>query len=193
MSQCWSVHTKGFKLFSSHETHSGLLSERLQVLLLFSCREEWQDPQKSGLTIKVTREVACTPRTNKELLLALRVVLLVLYTCSPSIQTHPPSSNIIRWWTGSLRVGAKKCVRTMASRMHESNLRGNVLSYRDNAVQGHTKHFLKCWRVPTSKWCPRSGLGLAIHGRTKAKIYLVQAHVFAFYCDRFYWNSGIVA
>lgn len=31
-------------------------------------------------------------------------------------------------------------MRTMASRMHESNLSGNVLSYRDNAVQGHTQH-----------------------------------------------------
>lgn len=28
----------------------------------------------------------------------------------------------------------------MASRMHESNLSGNVLSYTDNAVQGHTQH-----------------------------------------------------
>lgn len=96
---------------------------------------------KSGLTIG-SMEVACTPRTNKELFVALRVVLLVLYTWSPGIQTHPPSSNIIHWWTGSLRVGAEKGVRTMASRMHESNLSRNVLSYGDNTVQGHTQHLL---------------------------------------------------
>lgn len=31
-------------------------------------------------------------------------------------------------------------MRSMASRTHESNLSRNVLSYRDNAVQGHTQH-----------------------------------------------------
>lgn len=63
-------------------------SFKWENVLLPSLAEKSGKTLKSELPIIAREEVTSTPGANKELFLTLSVVLLILYTCSPNMQTN---------------------------------------------------------------------------------------------------------